>query len=185
VLQNPLGYNRAYVHVDGALTYDRWWQALKSGRVFVTNGPLLRVQANGQFPGHVFRSPGPIRVSLAGDLDSRDPVAALELVQNGSVKAIQLPCELTIRESGWFLLRATADVSHTYRVACTGPFYVEIEGQTSPVQRDSAEFFLDWVRQRIDRVSLDNPQQRAEVLRPLRAAEEFWLQRVAMANPEN
>ena len=28
---------------------------LKMGRVFVGNGPLLRVRANGELPGHTFR----------------------------------------------------------------------------------------------------------------------------------
>ncbi len=183
VLRNPLGYNRAYVHVPGELTYEQWWQNLRAGHVFVTNGPLLRVRANGQLPGSVLRGAGSLRVTLDGRLDSRDPIGALELVSSGGVEPVTLPCELNIRESGWFLLRATADVSRTYRVACTGPFYVEIDGQPARVQRESAEFFLDWVRQRIDRLTLEDPQHRAEVLRPLQAAEQFWLRRVAAAKP--
>ena len=56
VLPNPVGYNRVYVHLDRELTYSDWWKGLKDGRSFVTNGPLLRVTANGQFPGHVFQA---------------------------------------------------------------------------------------------------------------------------------
>ncbi|HAK94366.1 MAG TPA: hypothetical protein DCM87_05035 [Planctomycetes bacterium] len=44
VLPNPVGYNRVYVHVDGELTYAKWWEGLQAGRAFVTNGPLLRVR---------------------------------------------------------------------------------------------------------------------------------------------
>jgi hypothetical protein len=183
VLKNPLGYNRAYVHVQGDLTYEQWWQNLKAGRVFVTNGPLLRVRANGQLPGTVFRSAGPLRVTLDGRLDSRDPIATLELVANGRVEPVELPCELTIQDSGWFLLRATADVPQTYRVACTGPFYVEIDGQPARIQQDSADFFRDWVRQRMDQLSVEDPQQREEVLRSLQAAEQFWLRRLSSAEP--
>ena len=54
VLNNPLGYNRMYVQLDGDLSYPAWWDGLRAGRVFVTNGPLLRVRADGQPPGHVF-----------------------------------------------------------------------------------------------------------------------------------
>src|SRR5262249_57532163 len=54
VLPNPVGYNRVYVHVEGDFTYEKWWQGLKAGRCFVTNGPLLLATANGQRPGHVF-----------------------------------------------------------------------------------------------------------------------------------
>ena len=42
VLDNPLGYNRVYVHCGDTLTYDGWWEGLRTGRVVVTNGPLLR-----------------------------------------------------------------------------------------------------------------------------------------------
>src|SRR5690606_11352677 len=43
VLPNPVGYNRTYVQVDGELTYEKWWDGVRAGRVFVSNGPLLRV----------------------------------------------------------------------------------------------------------------------------------------------
>ena len=39
---NPVGYDRVYVHVDGELSYEKWWQAFRAGRVVVTNGPLLK-----------------------------------------------------------------------------------------------------------------------------------------------
>lgn len=47
VLPNPVGYNRVYVHLDGELTYERWFEGLRVGRSFVTNGPLLRLRAGG------------------------------------------------------------------------------------------------------------------------------------------
>src|SRR5207302_5270525 len=53
VLPNPVGYNRVYVHLDKEMDYANWWKGLRAGRSFVTNGPLLRVRVNGQFPGHV------------------------------------------------------------------------------------------------------------------------------------
>ena len=54
VLPNPVGYNRVYVHVGKELTWEKWWEGLRAGRSFVTNGPLLRVTADGELPGHVF-----------------------------------------------------------------------------------------------------------------------------------
>ena len=55
VAPNPVGYNRVYVNVNGEFSYDAWWENLREGRVFITNGPLLRVSVEGQPPGHVFR----------------------------------------------------------------------------------------------------------------------------------
>src|SRR6185503_1387152 len=51
VLPNPVGYNRVYVHLEEPFTYDRWFGGLSRGKCFVTNGPLLVVKANDQFPG--------------------------------------------------------------------------------------------------------------------------------------
>lgn len=181
VLPNPVGYNRAYVHVDGELTYEQWWEGLRAGRVFVSNGPLLRCRANGQWPGHVFKSNGPVQIQLQAQLDSRDPIETVELVRNGRVERIALPQTIELHESGWFLVRAIADVTNTFRFASTGPWYVEIGDQPQPVQRESAQFFVDWVHQRMATLKLDNPQQREEVLQPLREAGQFWRGKLAQA----
>src|SRR4051812_14161507 len=77
VLPNPLGYNRAYVHIDGELTYYKWFENLRAGRVFVSNGPLLRCRANGELPGHIFklRKGEKLNVAMEAKLDSRDSIA--------------------------------------------------------------------------------------------------------------
>ena len=61
---NPLGYNRVYVHVDGEMTYEKWWESLRAGQVTVTNGPLIRPRVEGELPGHVFRRRRAKRSSL-------------------------------------------------------------------------------------------------------------------------
>src|SRR2546422_6859523 len=85
VLSNPVGYNRVYVHVEGKLSYENWWAGLGNGRVFVSNGPLLRCRANGKLPGHVFTAPagGEIKLQIEAALDSRDPVPAIEIIRKG------------------------------------------------------------------------------------------------------
>src|SRR5262249_42713342 len=80
VLPNPVGYNRAYVCIEGELTYEKWCEGLRAGRSFVSNGPLLRARANGQWPGYVFSADRPISVQLEARLDSRDPIDRVELV---------------------------------------------------------------------------------------------------------
>ncbi len=48
VLPNPVGYNRVYVHLDKELTYADWWQGLRAGRCFVTNGKRNSARVVGQ-----------------------------------------------------------------------------------------------------------------------------------------
>ena len=190
VLPNPIGYDRIYVHMDGPLSYPAWWDNLRTGKSFVTNGPLLRVRANDHLPGHVFMKPEAIAIDAR--LTSRDRVPALEVIHNGRIAMTvpvnapyqRLQFEFTPKESGWFLVRAIANVPHTFRFASTAPFYIEKPGESECISRASCQFFLDWVRERIARVAIDDPAQRDEVLRWHRKAETFWKNRLEHANAE-
>jgi hypothetical protein len=51
-----------------------------------------------------------------------------------------------------------------------------------PVRKASAQFFLDWVRERVKLIKLEDRQQFDEVFRHHRAAEKFWQDRVAAAD---
>jgi hypothetical protein len=192
VLPNPVGHNRVYVHLGKELNYDLWWQGLKAGRSVVTNGPLLRVEAAGQLPGHVFQSMGDkeLQIDLRAKLTSREPVRFIEIVKDGVVEQ-RMPSEtvatgqlgrLTFKTSGWFLVRAIADNDKTFRFASTAPYYVEVGSSPRRISKASAQFFLDWVQERIQRVKVDDPAQRQEVLRYHQKAEEFWKEKVAKAN---
>ena len=195
VLPNPVGYDRVYVQLDGELTYEKWWAGLKAGRVFVSNGPLLRCRANGQWPGHVFKAKASeaLEINFEIQLDSRDPVSAIEIIQNGRVARTVPHSEwrrtnslgkISFEKSGWFLVRAIADVPTTFRFASTGPFYVEIGSHERRISKASAQFFLDWVRERMKQINLDEPSQQEEVIRYHRTAERYWQQKVAQANAE-
>ncbi len=192
VLPNPVGYNRVYVKVDGKFDYAKWWAGLKAGRSFVTNGPLLICQANGQLPGHVFRSDRALSLELEISLIHRDPVSAIQIIQNGEIvhthscqpqeRNTTAKIRLPIGESGWFLVRAVADCPQTFRFASTAPFYVEIESKKSPISRRSAQFFVDWVNERMQRVKLTDQMQREEVLRYHREALDFWQAKLQAAS---
>ena len=82
------------------------------------------------------------------------------------------------------VIRAMADVPATFRFASTGPFYVEVGLDPRRVSRASARFFLDWVRERMKQIKLDDSRQQEEVLQHHRAAERFWQEKVAVANAE-
>lgn len=185
VLDNPVGYNRVYVHCDGELTWEKWWEGLRAGRVVVTNGPLLRPRVNQHLPGHVFSAPEGEKLELQPtlDLSLRDKVDYLEIVKDGLVvhevrladyakSHGKLP-PVVFERSGWLLIRAVTTFDKSYRFASTGPFYVSI-GQTPRISRKSAQFFLDWVFERGRLLQFDDPAERAEVLPFHRAARDYW-----------
>jgi hypothetical protein len=195
VLPNPVGYNRVFVHIGEKLDYDAWWRGLRAGRSFVTNGPLLVCQVNGQLPGRVFVAEDAKFKALAKiELASNDPVLAIEIIYNGKV-AKSIPCDakarkqtltttLEVTEPGWLLVRAIADVRHTFRFASTAPYYVEFRSKKHRVSRQSAQFFVDWVRERMRRVKLSDDGQRKEVLRFHDEALVFWQAKLRDANAD-
>lgn len=197
VLQNPVGYNRVYVHCPNGLTWDEWWAGLRAGRVVVTNGPLLRPRVNGQLPGHLFRGRAGESISLVTNLNLalRDKVNYLEIVKNGQVvhevrleeyrnRKGSLPA-VEFQQSGWMLIRAVTSQSKTFRFASTGPYYVEI-GQRPRISRESAQFFLDWVNERAEQMKekLPDRNERDEVLKYHALARDFWQKRVQIATAD-
>lgn len=134
-----------------------------------------------------------VRLRLEVALDSRDPIASLEVIQNGraarrvSFAAWKQTGSLgTVKfdRSGWFLVRAMADVPGTFRFASTGPFYAEVGSPARRISKASAQFFPDWVRERPGQIKPANAREQDEVVQPHRQAEQFWRERVAQANAE-
>jgi len=195
VLPNPVGYDRVYVHVDRELTWEKWWAGLRAGRSFVTNGPLLRVRAGGELPGHVFAGTGAkeMGIEIKAELVTRDKIRFLEVIKDGEVERkvayddfVRTGSLGTVRfkSSGWFLIRAIADNPKTFRFASTAPYYVEFGDPKRRVSKASGKFFLDWSRERAGRVKVDDPDQRREVLKHHEAAEKFWKDVLEKANAD-
>ena len=190
---NPLGYNRMYVHVDGELTYDKWWEGVRAGRVVITNGPLLRPTVEGEVPGFVFRADSgqEVQLEVGLTLSTRDRISYVEVIKNGQLEEQVRVDDLAqaggrlspivFRESGWLLLRATADVPDNYRYAMTAPYYVEI-GERPRISKASAQFFLEWVNERAAKVTVADPKQRETVLKYHQQAKTYWQDLVDRAN---
>jgi len=195
-----VGYNRVYAQLGQDLTPERWWAAVKVGRSFVTNGPLLRVTADGNLPGHVFSAAkgGRVTVRLSVRLTSNDPVRTVEIVRDGEVvrtvpatwnaqtadAVVRDPGALDFDASGWFLVRTIVDNPVTFRFASTAPFFVEIGDAPRRISRKSVTFFRDWVDERIARIkkTVADRSQQLEILRYHDAARAFWDKRLSAAN---
>jgi hypothetical protein len=191
---NPVGYNRTYVHVDGPLTPEKWWQGLRAGQSFITNGPLMKSSVEGELPGHVFSAAAATKLELeiGLTLSTREPINYLEIIKDGHVehevrldefaKSGKLP-KLKFDRSGWFLVRAVTNVPGIYRFAMTAPYYVEI-GYQRRISKRAVQFFLDWVYERARQVKLADPQQQREVLQGHRQARDYWRDLLSKANAE-
>jgi hypothetical protein len=159
-LRGPVGMNRVFLETGGKLTPEAVRTALKEGRTFATNGPLLGLEVDGQRPGGtiVRGARGKLRYRIA----LRSPVAVdhLELVHNAKVvkrfylsgnrRSLDAEGELAVAGGGWLLLRAWNDgadpqVLDLYPYATTSPIYLDLPGGP-PDSRADAAYFAAWMQ---------------------------------------
>jgi len=185
-LRGPIGLVRVFLDTRGERTPAALRDALKEGRSFVSNGPLLGLTIDGRGPGSVLPARGkfPVRVAM------RSPVAVdrLELVQNGRVirefplagdrRRFDWSGDLTLAKGGWVLLRAYSEkpepwVLDLYPYATTSPLYLDAPG---PPARADAAYFLAWMNRVIEaaesRGGWNDDAERVATLAYLNAARE-------------
>lgn len=151
VMASPLGYNRVYAHVDSAFTVPRLLQAMKEGRSFATNGPMVFLTAGGKEPGETLTldSPGKVRVSVQAE--TMGAMGRIEVLFKGSIVRTateSLTFDLDLRESGWIAARAFEKETQTPRFAQTSPVYIRIQGSSAVVPED-ARFFIEWLEREV------------------------------------
>ena len=174
-----VGAARAYAYLGDELEWDRWVEAIREGRTFVTNGPLIQLEVNGEMPGSTISLPregGTVQV--AGSLESAFAVDALELLFNGDVVATiplrnggrgaQLKKVVEVDRSGWFTLRATSEkpvypIDDTHLYAETSAVYVHCGDRLIRSKQD-AEYFIRWI-DNITRQAENHPGWRSEAER--------------------
>jgi len=85
---NQPGAERNYVYLGQDFTADNWFDQLAAGRTFVTNGPILTLDVNGETMGATLdAAPGDVmQVRASARLNpDLEALASLELVANGEV----------------------------------------------------------------------------------------------------
>jgi hypothetical protein len=159
-LRGPVGMNRVFVRTGAPLEHRRWLAALKAGKSFATNGPLLGFTLDGKSLGSELNI-GARRRELTArvTLTSIVPVDHLEIVRNGEV-VVEIPLsgdrtkastniQVPVRGSGWYLLRARGKapaypILDVYPYATTSPIYVTVDRQPISSPRD-ATYFVAWI----------------------------------------
>jgi Tol biopolymer transport system component len=160
-LRGPVGMNRVYARVpDGEVKPEEWMAALKAGRSFATNAPLLGFTLGGAQIGDELKfDAAQQRVRFSVRLRSIVAVEHVELVCNGRVvrsfvtrKALdqgEFSGSIALTDSGWCVARASSDagrypVLDTYVYATTSPIYVTVAGH-KPRSPGDARYFAAWI----------------------------------------
>jgi TolB protein len=175
-LRGPAGLNRVYAEVPaGPLKIEPWLAAIKAGKTFATNGPLLRFELGDKTAGGEARLEKKQELPFKVMLRSIVPVDHLQIVCNGKVaREVELKGDRQTAEatgsipldgSGWCVLRAFSDkaeypILDLYPYATTSPVYVTVAGAPLHSPADAA-YFVAWM-DRLISAAQNNPSWNAE-----------------------
>jgi hypothetical protein len=185
------GGERVYVRVEGPFTYAKWIAALRAGRSFVTNGPMLELSVDGRGIGDQLDLPAAADVKVRATASSQFPLDRVEVLYNGQVVATATPAKgagttelnqkVRLDRSGWLALRAAGpavpDVKGEWVYAHTSPVYVTVAGKPAGSAED-ARHFLAWIDRLWDTVQerdrMPDKRSWAEVQAEVHAARKVY-----------
>src|SRR6266699_880173 len=111
----PVGLYRTYARLDEEFSYEAWCRAVRSGRTFLSGGPLVTLSVDGREPGGTVELSGPGTVSVHAAVRSIFPLRSLEVMRNGEVvgkaeanggRQAEINEELRIDGNSWIACRA-------------------------------------------------------------------------------
>ena len=139
------GVERTYVKLDGPFAPREWYNAFRSGRTYVSNGPFLDFRVNGREMGSELRVArgDSLEVVAAASLNPDiDGLNRLELVVHGEVVAsvtrsagdadgLRLTTQIEAEESLWVAVRAYGDRdgARDMTVAHSAPVFVVVDDE--------------------------------------------------------
>ncbi len=142
----PVGANRTYAYLgQEEFNFANWAKAVRSGKTFVSSGPLLILKVDGHMPGdEIMMHPGGGTVEVRCQARCHVPIHAMEIVLNGRVVASrEIPQgtqEITLNEKiqvpgpAWLVARAISNLDPTTSwslniAAHTSPVYFRVRGE--------------------------------------------------------
>ena len=141
VLPNPVGYNRMYVKIDGEFSVEKWYRAVKAGRVLLSNGPIL------------FFEPRIDHGRLLGRIEaiSRNELDRVEIVANGKVikswktsgRQFRAALDENVEQHSWVAARCYERNDMTVRLAHTAP--IKLPGRWNA--REDAGYYREWIEE--------------------------------------
>lgn len=205
----PMGSNRFYADTKGDTSYQAWLAAIKSGEGFITNGPILTFQVDGQNPGDIVDFIGKKKIHARVTARSILPFATLEIIANGSVVGhktlftidnppvngvytMTVETDLALNKSTWIAARVADDPDNKQRIlprglsvfAHTNPVYFLQDGARVKEEESILylqKYVLGTIHWLKTNPSFTNPEDHREALKMGKDAYQFYesLNRIA------
>lgn len=154
-----IGSVRTYAYSGTTFTAERWRDAIKEGKTFFSNGPLLEFTLDGRLPGESVQLDSRGTVAIKAEVWSFMPLTRVMVYRNGEVwkelplsedrMHARLEEQVHVSESAWFSLSAEgapayAPVDPSFPQAGTSAVRVYV-GSDKIRNRRSAEYFIRWL----------------------------------------
>jgi len=159
----PPGTDRTYAKVDGPLTMQSWFEAVRAGRTFATTGPLVFLDVEGKGPGEELRlsagapetvqatvrvrsiaEAGDVAIVVNGRAQPLDMAEVTTVAADPSLRPVELRAGVSVPEGGWIAAVVTGPTSpylgDSYAFAHTTPVYVVREDKPPFVSVEDARF---------------------------------------------
>jgi hypothetical protein len=144
-LRNMLDSSYQCLYIEGNFSEDSIKGALRSGRFYITNGPVLNFTVDGYGPGEVINASYGEEVNISIDVSSLSAFNRIRIIKNGiviqevgkSLNRYSMNLTSTIARDTWF----SADVwggdntpeYHDFVHAISNPVWINIEEVQEPV----------------------------------------------------
>ena len=160
----PVGMYRTYAYVpeDEEFNYDNWCKNVALGKTFVSGGPIIHFEVEGQQIGDTVQLSGPGTVEVHAWAESILPIHTLEIVQQGRVVAstgdgkgtrrLELRAKVEVQGHTWLAARCGAedyydpvlhhDIWRRGIFAHTSPVYVACGGEWQMYDQETARYML-------------------------------------------
>jgi hypothetical protein len=144
---STIGEVRMYVHTGRNFSADAWFAAMKEGRTFVTNGPMLLLTVDRATPGDELKVNRNARLRVRARAWAPASIGSpetLEVISQGQVihsaesrnpdqQELKIDFPLKAETSQWIAARVSA---HNGALAHTSPTYVLVEGESFRNQKE-------------------------------------------------
>ena len=171
--------NRVYTDVGGSFSYERWLEALRAGRTFITDGPVLRLRVAGHAPSNDVLDLSALAgtAEVVVEWEGTQPVDRVEIIRDGAVAYVhengdrvlagRIATSLDMAEAGWVAARCWGSRRTSYAHplwAHTSPVYLR-ERPGWAIVRAASDAFVeqveraqDWIatRARFDNIGQHN-----------------------------
>ncbi|MCC7367264.1 MAG: CehA/McbA family metallohydrolase [Chloroflexi bacterium] len=174
--------NRVYTHVAGDFGYESWLGALKSGRTFITDGPILSLSVHGHAPSNDVLAISEMTktATVSVTWEGAQPVDRVEIIRDGAVAyghentsgalGGSFEVALDIADAGWLAARCWGSRRTSFAHplwAHTSPVYLRARPGAATVRLAATSFLahIEGVRGWIGaRGKFDNAAQRDRLL---------------------